>query len=104
MLFCEGIRSGVGYSNLDNATIVHENVVSLLLKAFPNLNKHVIISFVTECFDIHKDIEAFKQHIRDFLIRVKEFELEDNSGILHSSMLSIACFLTSYVLRRLVFG
>ena len=31
--------------------------------------------------DLSKDMETFKQHIRDFLISMKEFECEDNSEL-----------------------
>ena len=38
-------------------------------------------SFVLGLFDVSKDLAAFKQHLRDFLITVKEFESEDNSDL-----------------------
>ena len=32
-------------------------------------------------FEISQDLQAFKQHLRDFLIAVKEFANEDNSEL-----------------------
>ena len=32
-------------------------------------------------FDVSMDSNAFKQHLRDFLITIKEFESEDNSDL-----------------------
>jgi exportin-1 len=32
-------------------------------------------------FDINMDLPSFKTHLRDFLIQLKEFSAEDNSGL-----------------------
>ena len=41
-----------------------------------------MICFVNGCFDVNMDLFAFKQHLRDFLINVKQFEQDvDNSEL-----------------------
>lgn len=40
-----------------------------------------VASFVYGLFDVSLDVNAFKQHLRDFLITIKEFESEDNSDL-----------------------
>jgi exportin-1 len=32
-------------------------------------------------FDLNMDLPTFKTHLRDFLIQLKEFSVEDNSGL-----------------------
>jgi exportin-1 len=65
----------------DNASFLKEHVAGLLMTAFPNLTKAQVVSFVMGLFDINLDLNAFKQHLRDFLITVKEFASEDNSEL-----------------------
>jgi exportin-1 len=60
----------------DNAQFLKEHVASLLMGAFPNLTQSQVVTFVMGLFDTTKDLAAFKQHLRDFLIAVKEFETE----------------------------
>jgi exportin-1 len=68
-------------SGMDNAQFLREHVGGLLLKAFPNLTKAQVAAFVNGLFDVSLDLTAFKQHLRDFLITIKEFESEDNSEL-----------------------
>ena len=63
----------------DNAHFLKEHVARLLLEAFPNLSTPQIVVFVSGLFDISKDINAFKQHLRDFLVSFNVHENEDNS-------------------------
>ena len=65
----------------DNAHHLKEHVAGLLLEAFPNLTKAQVVSFVLGLFDTEKDINKFKEHLRDFLITVKEFASEDNTEL-----------------------
>ena len=60
-----------GFTN--NEQYLKEHVGHLLLQAFPNLSTQQVIAFVTGCFDVSMDIMKFKQHMRDFLVNVKEF-------------------------------
>jgi exportin-1 len=64
-----------------NQDLLKEHVASLVLTAFPNLTKNQVIQFVLGLFDITMDLNAFKQHLRDFLVTVKEFQAEDNSEL-----------------------
>eukprot|EP00605_Chrysophyceae_sp_TOSAG23-4_P001486 GSChrysophyteH1.ASY1.ANO1.1623.1 assembled CDS len=43
-----------------------------------------VIAFVTGCFDDSFDINAFKQHLRDFLINVKEYAAGDRNDDLYN--------------------
>lgn len=68
-------------SNVSNAQFLREHLGGLLIKAFPNITKQQVSTFVNGLFDISMDQFAFKQHLRDFLITIKEFENEDNSDL-----------------------
>jgi hypothetical protein len=39
------------------------------------------VAFVVGLFDTSLDLNDFKQHLRDFLITVKEFASEDNTDL-----------------------
>ena len=58
-----------------------EYIANLLISSFPNMTKTQVISFVNGLFESSQDLVAFKQHLRDFLVTVKEFEVEDNSEL-----------------------
>jgi exportin-1 len=66
---------------MDNAHYLKEHVAGLLMDAFPNLTKAQVVAFVLGLFDTSLDLNDFKQHLRDFLIAVKEFASEDNSEL-----------------------
>lgn len=66
---------------LDNAHFLKEHVATLLNNAFPHVTKSNVVIFVMGLFDVSKDINTFKVHLRDFLISVKESESEDNSDL-----------------------
>lgn len=69
------------FNGMSNAEFVREDVSMFLFRAFPNLTKPQIAAFVGGLFDVSMDLNAFKQHLRDFLIANKEFESEDNSEL-----------------------
>jgi exportin-1 len=69
------------HPNIDNAMYLREFVTDLLCKAFPNLTKTQMMHFNDGLFDPTYDLNAFKQHLRDFLVVIKEFECEDNSEL-----------------------
>lgn len=79
----EEVAAFAAHGNITVANIefVRLSITKLLSDAFPNLSKQHIAAFVDGCFDIKKDLEIFKQHVRDFLICIKEFESEDNSDL-----------------------
>lgn len=41
--------------------------------------------FIKGCFDLYKDLETFKAHVRDFLIQLKEFA-GDNSDLFREEL------------------
>jgi exportin-1 len=55
----------------DNLMAMKNHVASLLLNAFPNLTQQQVVSFVIGIFDGGMDLAKFKDHMRDFLIRIK---------------------------------
>jgi len=63
----------------DNAQYLKEHVGHLLLQTFPNLSTVQVVAFVNGCFDVSLDHTAFKQHMRDFLINVKEYSAGDHN-------------------------
>lgn len=64
-----------------NPSFLHGHVCALLLSSFPNLNHAQVTKFVDGMFDVKMDLVKFKQHLRDFLIELKEFNSEDNSAL-----------------------
>lgn len=55
----------------NNMLYVKEYVASLLRSAFGHLTDHQIKVFVTGLFDLDQDVQAFKEHLRDFLIQIR---------------------------------
>jgi len=60
---------------------VGEHVCKLLLSYFKNLNNAQVTAFVQGLFDMSKDQSAYKTHMRDFLIELREFKSEDNRDL-----------------------
>jgi len=65
---------------MTNQRYLREFVANLLATAFPNVTPATIRVFVLGLFDLNKDLPAFKHHIRDFLIQLKEFS-GDNTDL-----------------------
>lgn len=84
---------------LTNADFLKEHVASLLLQSFPNLTQPQVVGFVVGLFDVTKDLNAFKQLLRDFLVAVKEFQSEDNSE-LYAEETAASLELTQHELRE----
>lgn len=51
---------------------MRDYIGNLLMTQFPNLTKTQIVAFVQGLFNVNMDPIAFKQHLRDFLIALKE--------------------------------
>jgi len=66
---------------MNNQKFLRENVVKLLTTAFGNLSPSQIRSFVLGLFELYVDPLAFKQHLRDFLVKLKEFSGADNEEL-----------------------
>jgi exportin-1 len=87
---CHVVQSGsvqvplfdpVKFPGIDNSEFLKGHISQLLIEAFPNLTGQQVTSYVLGLFDTNLDINAFKQHLRDFLVEVKEFANEDNSEL-----------------------
>ncbi|KAG8123036.1 hypothetical protein E2320_018422, partial [Naja naja] len=66
---------------VNNQMFIQEYVANLLKSAFPHLQDAQVKLFVTGLFSLNQDIPAFKEHLRDFLVQIKEFAGEDTSDL-----------------------
>ena len=64
-----------------NPTFLREHMSNLLTTSFPNVTKTQVSKFLDGLFDLNMDLAKFKALLRDFLIQLKEFSVEDNSGL-----------------------
>lgn len=64
-----------------NSQYLQEHLAGILSRAFPNVTQTQVVAFILGLFDPQKDVLMFKQHLRDFLVTVKEFAQEDNSEL-----------------------
>ena len=64
-----------------NQAFLRDHISSLLITSFPNLTRTQVSKFVQGMFNLKMDLPSFKTHLRDFLIQLKEFSVEDNSGL-----------------------
>lgn len=65
----------------DNTIFIQEYVASLLKSAFSHLTDNQIKVFVTGLFNLDENVQAFKEHLRDFLIQIREVTGEDDSDL-----------------------
>ncbi|KAI4875574.1 hypothetical protein NFI96_020788 [Prochilodus magdalenae] len=66
---------------ISNQAFIQEYVANLLKTAFPHLQDAQVKVFVTGLFSLNQDIPAFKEHLRDFLVQIKEFAGEDTTDL-----------------------
>jgi exportin-1 len=59
---------------LTNQVYLRTYVTNLLASAFTNLSRGQVENFVKGLFSFSKDLSAFKSHLRDFLVQLKEFQ------------------------------
>lgn len=64
-----------------NMLYVQEYLAQLLKSAFPHLNEVQIKVFIEGLFSFNQDLNQFKEHLRDFLVQIREFAGEDNSDL-----------------------
>ncbi len=64
-----------------NPKFLREHMSNLLTTSFPNVTKSQVSTFLNGLFDLKMDLNKFKTLLRDFLIQLKEFSVEDNSGL-----------------------
>lgn len=68
----------------DNRTFIREYVMQLLIKSFPNLTPTDVYAFVVGLFE-KADFESFCNHLRDFLVQLKEFSDGDSNKDLYAA-------------------
>lgn len=64
-----------------NVEFLKSYVKDLLKNVYPHLNDAQIEITVKGFFDLDQDIPAFKDHLRDFLIQIREFSGTDDSDL-----------------------
>ncbi|GAB1601395.1 exportin-1-like [Argonauta hians] len=75
------VALGPNIQNTQNITYIQQFLLNLLKAAFPHLNEPQIKVFIEGLFSFNQDIPAFKEHLRDFLVQIREFAGEDNSDL-----------------------
>mmetsp|Transcript_23719 Transcript_23719/g.34967 ORF Transcript_23719/g.34967 Transcript_23719/m.34967 type:complete len:193 (+) Transcript_23719:3473-4051(+) len=64
-----------------NPSFLQSHISNLLITSFPNLTRSQVTTFIEGMLDLKMDLPTFKTHLRDFLIQLKEFSGDDNSGL-----------------------
>lgn len=67
-----------------NPAFLRDHISSLLIQSFPNLTRTQVAQFVEGMFDIKMELNTFKQHLRDFLIQLKEFSSDNDNSEMFS--------------------
>ncbi|XP_004925540.2 exportin-1 [Bombyx mandarina] len=65
----------------DNVLYIQEYIANLLKTAFSHLTDNQIKITVQGLFNLNQDIPAFKDHLRDFLVQIREYTGEDDSDL-----------------------
>ncbi|CAG9815407.1 unnamed protein product [Phaedon cochleariae] len=65
----------------DNVQYIQEFTATLLKSAFPHLTDNQIKIMVQGMFNLDQDIPAFKEHLRDFLVQIREYTGEDDTDL-----------------------
>ncbi|KAK1326230.1 hypothetical protein QJS10_CPA01g00912 [Acorus calamus] len=65
----------------NNMVFVRDYTIKLLGTSFPNMTTTEVTQFVDGLFDSRKDLPTFKDRIRDFLVKSKEFSAQDNKDL-----------------------
>ncbi|XP_077866004.1 exportin-1 [Saccoglossus kowalevskii] len=68
-------------ASLTNDMYIKEFTANLLKAAFPHLQDAQVKIFVTGLFSLNHDIPQFKEHLRDFLVQIKEFAGDDTTDL-----------------------
>lgn len=68
-------------ANMTNMVYIQGFVANLLKTAFPHLTDNQIKITVTGLFNLNQDIPGFKDHLRDFLVQIREFTGEDDTDL-----------------------
>jgi len=65
----------------NNVEFVQQYVANLLKNAFPHFTEAQVKVMITGLFSLNQDLSAFKEHLRDFLVQIKEYHGEDLSDL-----------------------
>jgi len=65
----------------NNVVFVQEFLLNILRTAFPHLTNAQLKVFIEGLFSFNQDMNAFKEHLRDFLVQIREFAGEDDSDL-----------------------
>ncbi|KAJ8985268.1 hypothetical protein NQ317_007053 [Molorchus minor] len=65
----------------DNVLFIQDFTATLLRSAFPHLTDNQIKIMVQGMFNLDQDIPAFKEHLRDFLVQIREYTGEDDTDL-----------------------
>ncbi|KAK9879853.1 hypothetical protein WA026_008357 [Henosepilachna vigintioctopunctata] len=75
------INCQLGGHGVDNVLYIQEFTATLLRSAFPHLSDLQIKVSVQGMFNLNHDVPAFKEHLRDFLVQIREYTGEDDSDL-----------------------
>ncbi|XP_056639839.1 exportin-1 [Diorhabda sublineata] len=75
-----GVNCQLG-PNPDNVLYIQEFTATLLKSAFPHLTDNQIKITVQGMFNLDQNIPHFKEHLRDFLVQIREYTGEDDSDL-----------------------
>jgi len=75
------VTPGIAFEPSMNVTIVQEFVAELLKEAFPHLTPNQIKITVLGMFQLNQNVNAFKEHVKDFLVQIRDFTGEDDSDL-----------------------
>jgi exportin-1 len=70
-----------GFTPTANVGIIQEFVAGLLKSAFPHLTTQQIKITVLGMFQLNQNVTAFKEHVKDFLVQIRDFTGEDDSDL-----------------------
>eukprot|EP01130_Rhizamoeba_saxonica_P016761 TRINITY_DN7811_c0_g1_i1.p1 TRINITY_DN7811_c0_g1~~TRINITY_DN7811_c0_g1_i1.p1 ORF type:complete len:1054 (-),score=219.08 TRINITY_DN7811_c0_g1_i1:70-3231(-) len=76
-------EQGTQDPTMTNQRFLREYMMHLLSQAFPNLAQDTVSTFVLGLFDGSKSMEQYKEHLRDFLCEINEFEGGDDNSKLY---------------------
>ncbi|KAL1442968.1 hypothetical protein MTO96_030500 [Rhipicephalus appendiculatus] len=68
-------------NGITNVVYVQDFVANLLKTAFSHLSDAQVKITVQGFFNLNQDIQAFKEHLRDFLVQIREYTGEDDSDL-----------------------
>lgn len=64
-----------------NVQFVHQKLLEMLKQAFPHLQEAQITVFIKGLFALDTDLTGFREHLRDFLVQIREITGEDLSDL-----------------------